>query len=65
MFQSVDLIILFSYFIILSKIHLKHIWLYKCIFKWNDTTSQHFLDSKIFKEFSPAHQACIYLIQNK
>ncbi len=31
------------------------------------TTSQKFLNSKIamfFKEFSSAHQACIYLIQN-
>ncbi len=60
MFQSVDLILLFYYFIILSKIHLKHIGLYKCIFKWNYATSQNILNSKIFKEFSPAQPAFIW-----
>ncbi len=28
------------------------------------TTSQKFLDSKIFKDVSSINQACIYLIQN-
>ncbi len=42
-----------------------HIYIYIYIYIYTHTTSQEFLNSKIFlKEFSSAHQTCIYLIQN-